>query len=336
MVARNSGLSLRVSLTDRCQLRCQYCLPAEGSAADDSGLLSVDEIVRFVRSMSDSFGLTKVHLAGGEPLLRTDIVELFERLHGLALPDVALTTNGQLLSGLAGPLWRAGLRRVNVSLDSIVPETFLKMTRGGLLKQTLDGIQRALSYGMLVKINTVVIRGQNDGEICRLVDWAMGLGCDIRFLEMMPIGPARDAYSQWHYSADAILQRLGEKYEVSPISLPGGGTTRWFGVSRKAIAGTADLPQPDATGSTDCRVGLIASMSHPFCHACNRMRLTSSGQLVGCLAIGRQIDIRHLLRDDGDVDLNMQQLILKVTDALSCKRHSSDFDTEHLMTQTGG
>ncbi len=276
---------LRISLTDHCNLRCTYCMPAEGVEwiARDT-LLTPPELMRIVR-VGLSLGLEEVRLTGGEPLLRPDIVEIVARIAALQLPDgrhpeVSMTTNGIGLARLAEPLADAGLARVNVSLDTLRSDRFLKLTRRDRLADVLAGITAAEAAGMRpVKINALLMRGVNDDEAVDLVRWAVGGGRELRFIEHMPL----DAGHTWRREAmitgNEILGKLREAFTLETV--PGRG------------AAPAERYLVDGGPGT---VGVIASVTMPFCGACDRLRLTADGQLRNCLFSREESDLRTPLR----------------------------------------
>ena len=280
---------LRISLTDRCSLRCTYCMPAEGVpwiASPD--LLTTAELVRVAGIAVEQAGIDELRLTGGEPLLRPDVVEVVAALAGLrgphGSPEISLTTNGLRLPRLAGQLADAGLARVNISIDTLRPDRFLALTRRDRLADTLAGIEAADSAGLRpVKLNAVAMRGVNDDELVDLVRFAAERGYEMRFIEQMPL----DAGHTWDRSAmvtgPEILERLGAEFALS--ALPGRG------------AAPAERWLVDGGPAT---VGVIASVSAPFCGACDRLRLTADGQLRSCLFARSETDVRALLRGDAD------------------------------------
>lgn len=315
-------VSLRVSVTDRCSLRCTYCVPARrASVVPREDLLSDEEIVRVVLVLDAHFGLEQVRITGGEPLLRPDLDRLVARLAEAGAPDLALTTNGQQLSGLAERLRRAGLKRVNVSLDSLDPRTFAAITRGGLLERTLSGIAAAQGAGLNpLKLNMVVMRGENDHEIANLMRFAIDHGCQMRFLELMPIGGAAAGFERLFVPTSEVQQRLREEFVLVALPVEPAGTSRNFIVrdrsGRSAIA------------------GFISPYSEPFCAGCRRLRLTSTGVLIGCLARAEGIPLATLLRGnpDGDGD----NLIAAARGALAMKRRNGAFIQPRAMVGIGG
>ena len=281
---------LRVSVTDRCDLRCTYCMPAEGLAwTPREQLLTDDELVRLVSLAVTRLGVASVRLTGGEPLLRPSLVHLVERLSALQpRPKLALTTNGVRLTALAGQLAAAGLDRVNVSLDTLRPDRFATLTRRVRLEQVLEGLQAASTAGLgPVKVNAVLIRGVNDDEALDLLDWSLREGYSLRFIEAMPL----DAQHGWKrdemVTAAEILDRLRSSYSLTPVAGRG--------------AAPAEEWLVDGGPAT---VGVIASVTQPFCAACDRLRLTADGQVRNCLFATSETDLRGLLRAEaGDDEL---------------------------------
>ncbi len=315
-------ISLRLSVTDRCQLRCLYCMPSEGvTKRDHCEILSFEEILRFVGVLKSHYGLSKVHITGGEPLIRPGVVDLIAMLSGEGISDLALTTNGHLLPEMALPLKKAGLNRVNISIDTLVPETYRKLTRRGNLPDTLAGIDAALDAGLgPVKLNTIVMKGVNSDEIVSMARFGLDRGCEVRFLELMPIGPSAEYFDKWYVSSADVTEILSKAYELSPANQKAGGSSRRY-IAR------------DAQGSEGF-IGLISSTSKPFCGGCRRLRLTASGELVGCLAMGATLNIRPILQK-AQTSVS-DQLIQVVSEAMSAKRNSTEFITPNLMSMTGG
>jgi cyclic pyranopterin phosphate synthase len=279
---------LRVSVGDRCDLRCIYCRSASPELHPKGEILSFEEIVEVVRVASE-FGVRRVRLTGGEPLLRRDIVRLVELLRERCdLQDLSLTTNGTRLARMARELKRAGLDRVNVSLDSLKPERFRALTRGGDLKAVLVGIERAAAVGLTpVKVNTVIMRGVNDDEAPELVRFALERGFILRFIELMPVGEAvrNGLWRRAFVGAGEIQALLSREFLLVPdTGAEGGGPARYFRVE--------GLPG---------KVGFITAISRPFCAECNRLRVTATGELRPCLAFDSGIPLREALRR-GDRD----------------------------------
>jgi cyclic pyranopterin phosphate synthase len=290
---------LRVSVTDRCNLRCSYCMPAEGlDWLPKPELLTFEEMTRLV-GIAVGLGVTDVRLTGGEPLLRRGLPDLVAMLAALEpRPRIAMTTNGLGLDRLAEPLARAGLDRVNISLDTIDRKAFEELTRRDRLHDVIAGLEGAAAAGLTpVKVNSVAMRGVNDEQVADLLAWCLERGYELRFIEQMPL----DAQHSWDraamVTATEILERLSARFDLTPI--PDGER------------GSA----PAQTWLVDggpARVGVIASVSLPFCGACDRMRLTADGQLRSCLFARTESDLRAPLRSgasDEDLALQMQRLM---------------------------
>jgi GTP 3',8-cyclase len=275
---------LRISLTDRCSLRCTYCMPAEGVPwLARSTMLSTDEIVHVAR-VGVSLGITEIRLTGGEPLLRVDIVDVVRRLTALTgpagSPEVSLTTNALRLPGLASDLKDAGLSRVNISLDTLDRAKFLELTRRDKLVETLAGIAAADAAGLHpVKINAVAMRGVNDDEVVALTRFAVERGYQMRFIEQMPLDAGHTWDRQQMVTQAEILERLTAEFTLTEV--PGRG------------AAPAELWTVDGGPAT---VGVIASVTQPFCGACDRLRLTADGQLRTCLFAEWETDLRGPMR----------------------------------------
>jgi len=273
--------NLRISVTDRCNLRCTYCMPEEVTFIDRSELLSFEEIVQFVR-IAVPLGIDKIRLTGGEPLMRRDLTVLVRMLAEVeGIRDLGLTTNGILLADLAQPLFDAGLRRLNVSLDTLSPERFREISRRDGLERVIDGILAAKRAGFdPVKINAISIRGFTEHEVVPLGRFAREHGLELRFIEYMPIGT-----DHWErqkvYFAHEILDQLEEG--IGPL-VP---------VEHQDIRAPAQEFRYLDGGGT---VGIIASISRPFCLRCNRIRLTADGKLRNCLFALDEVDIKTLLR----------------------------------------
>lgn len=279
---------LRISLTDRCSLRCTYCMPAEGVPwLPGATVLTTDEITRIAR-VAVGLGITEMRLTGGEPLLRPDAVEVVRRLAALRGPDgppeVSLTTNGLRLPALAGPLREAGLARVNVSLDTLRPDRFRALTRRDRLDATLAGIAAADAAGLHpLKLNAVVMRGVNDDEVVDLVRYAVDRGYQMRFIEQMPLDPGHTWDRGVMVTQAEILEHLTTAFTLTEV--PGRGSA------------PAELWYVDGGPAT---VGVIASVTAPFCGSCDRVRLTADGQLRACLFARAETDLRTLVREGAD------------------------------------
>ncbi len=313
------GLSLRLSVTDRCQLRCRYCMPPEGvTLRSKDEILSYEEIVALVKCLKHEFGLTKVRITGGEPLVRPEIERLVGMLADLNIPDLALTTNGLRLTEMAPLLKRSGLRRVNVSLDSLSPATFHSLTGGGELQAVLDGIDAALAAGLLpLKLNTVLIRGINGHEARKFVEFGLRKNCELRFIELMPIGPGARLFSGGFVSSADLRQELSSHFTFHALDAEPGAAARRYGVI-------------NAEGGRGV-VGFISSCSAPFCRECARLRVTADGRLIGCLARKDGIAVRELLRT-GDT----ASICNVVRQVLEGKTPERVFEQEMAMASIGG
>jgi len=277
--------NLRISVTDRCNLRCTYCMPEDVVFMDRSALLTFEEITHFVR-VAAPLGIDKVRLTGGEPLMRRDLPKLVRMLADIpGLRDLGLTTNGLLLAEHAQALYDAGLRRINVSLDTLSPDRFKQLTRREGLERVLEGIHAAKRAGFdPVKVNAVSIRGVTEPEVVPLARFARQHGLEMRFIEYMPIGA-----DHWErdkvYFAHEILEQI--EREVAPLVPAEDYDPR---------APAMEFRYTDGGG----RVGIIASVSRPFCLSCNRLRLTAEGKLRNCLFALTEVDVKPYLRDRPD------------------------------------
>jgi len=309
---------LRISVTDRCNLRCIYCMPPEGVPwIPHSDLLSYEEISTIVQ-MAAALGINKIRLTGGEPLIRPglpNLVEMLSRIEGIN--EIAMTTNGTLLKEYAMVLKRAGLRRINISLDTLKADRFRYITRLGELKDTLKGIEAAREANLEpVKINVVVMRGINDDEVLDFAKLTREKGCHIRFIELMPFANVTEFVPSSEIRQSIVS--LGKLEPCSPIT--GNGPTRNYRL-------------PGAKGT----IGFISPLSEPFCSACNRLRLTSNGQLCPCLLSDGGIDLKGPLRNNATAQ-EMKNLILKAVASKPKHHHLADgiLPAKHNMSQIGG
>ena len=289
---------LRISVTDRCNFRCTYCMPAEGMTwLDRSEVLTYEEIERVARICVETFGVDSLRLTGGEPTVRAHLPQLIAKLAALRLPDgtkpdIALTTNGATLRNIALELRNAGLDRINVSLDSLKPERFFAMTRRDELHNVLAGIAEAQIAGFSpMKVNAVVERGANDDEILDLVRYGRDNNVEVRFIEFMPL----DATNEWErnkvVSQDEIVATIAAEFPLELMPSRGAAPAdRWRFLDGKGT------------------VGVIPSVTHPFCGDCDRVRLTTDGQFRTCLFATDESDIRSLLRNGG-TDKEIAELI---------------------------
>lgn len=324
MVRRENLLpvSLRLSITDRCQLHCLYCAPppdAEELSSPD--ILGFEEIIRFVRVLKARFGLSKVHITGGEPLLRPGIADLVAMVAREKTADLALTTNGQLLGAMALDLKRAGLHRVNISLDTLNADTFRWLTRGGELRHTIAGIEAALRCGLSpVKLNVTVLRSVNTSELVDIARFGLERGCEVRFLELMPIGPAAERFRDLFVPSAEVLTKLSEAFDLKPAPPSSSQSSRnHFAADRQGREGI---------------IGFISPQTAPFCDDCRRLRLTATGQLIGCLARGEGPNVRSFLRN-GD-SCGGEFLVEAIETTLCLKRNAGPFSTREPMARVGG
>jgi cyclic pyranopterin phosphate synthase len=319
---------LRVSVTDRCNLRCQYCMPPGGIPwISHDAVLRYEEIALVVRAAAE-LGIRHVRLTGGEPLVRLRLEDLVRMLAGIpGVDDLAMTTNGILLARYARAVAEAGLDRVNISLDTLRPERFQSITRGGHLEDVLAGIQAAHQAGLEpVKINTVVIRGMNDDEVVDLARRSMEPGWNVRFIEWMPVGntaaPGDRAWREQVVAAEEIKQKIQAALgDLEPAKDgQGSGPARYY-----RLLG--------AKGT----IGFITPISEHFCFHCNRLRLTADGQLRPCLLSDREIDLRTPLRQGAD-GADIKALILQAIESKPLQHHLNECDhpENRVMSQIGG
>ncbi len=315
---------LRVSITDRCNLRCQYCMPADGICnIGHRGILSLEDMARLIK-VGAELGIRKVRLTGGEPLVRKNISQLIHYISEIkTIDDIAITTNGILFTPLADELKAAGLNRVNFSLDSLVAEKFRYITRNGDMDAVLKSIKKAMELELHpIKINTVVIRGFNDDEILDFAELAYKYPLHIRFIEFMPIGDLLFWRPERMMSSQEIRQQIQQKYLLQEgARIKGNGPARYYSI-------------PGGMGS----LGFISPMSNHFCAACNRIRLTAEGKLRGCLYDQHETDLQDALKK-GASDEQLKQLFSQVINSKPDKHHMDTGwgkDNNRKMYQIGG
>jgi cyclic pyranopterin phosphate synthase len=294
---------IRVSITDRCDLKCIYCTPKDsGSRSRRRAILRFEEITRIVRCFAN-MGVHHVRITGGEPLMRKGLVSLIEQLARIdGIDDLAMTTNATLLSRYARDLKEAGLKRVNISLDTLNPETFKIISGGGRLEDVLSGIRAAVNFGLApVNLNAVVMKGLNDNELTALVDFAIENNANMRFIECMPVGRLGNLGKERFISVKEIKSLIGNHFELIPAErgLVGGGPASYF-----TIKSEHRIP------NTETRIGFISPITQHFCEYCNRVRLTAEGILRLCLGQKFEIDLRDYIRG-GISDEALQEIIIK-------------------------
>jgi GTP 3',8-cyclase len=309
-----TATDLRVSLTDRCNLRCTYCMPAEGlDWLPNADVLTDDEVVRLIRVAVERLGVDEVRFTGGEPLVRRGLVDIVRRTAALSpRPETSLTTNGLGLARTAGALAAAGLDRVNVSLDTVRPDVFAAITRRDRFHDVVAGLEAAAAAGLgPVKVNAVLLRGVNDDHAPELLRWCIARGYQLRFIEQMPL----DAQHGWRrdtmVTADEIFEALRSEFVLEPAEEPRGSAP-------------AELFTVDGGPAT---VGVIASVTRPFCGDCDRVRLTADGQVRNCLFAREESDLRGALRAGADDE----ELARRWRAAMLTKRPGHGIDDESFL-----
>jgi GTP 3',8-cyclase len=307
---------LRVSVTDRCAFRCTYCMAENMTFLPKRDLLTLEELDRMCSAWI-GLGVKKLRITGGEPLVRKDILTFFQgmkrHLDSGALQELTLTTNGSQLRKFATDLAACGVRRINVSLDTLVPEKFAAITRWGRLPQVLDGIEAAKAAGMRVKINAVALKGFNEDELFPLVDWCAREGHDLTFIEVMPMGEmGEDLRLDQYWPLKDLRARLAERFTLTDLAERSGGPARYVRL--------------EETGQ---KIGFITPLTHNFCESCNRVRLTCTGELFMCLGQEDMADLRAPLRASADDAL----LIEAIRAAISRKPKGHDFDYSRQKVQ---
>lgn len=313
---------LRLSITDRCDLRCLYCMAEEMEFVPRAQILTLEEIYA-IASVFVELGGEKIRVTGGEPLVRRGALELIERLGRLPLKELTLTTNGMRLAECAQRLKEAGVKRVNISLDSLRPERFKRITRFGELDRVLLGIETARQVFKKVKLNTVVMKGYNHDEVVDLVRFAVAKGLDISFIEEMPLGVIDEHDRQAvYYPSAQVRADLEREFELIATTERTGGPARYF-----KIAGT------------ETRVGFISPLSHNFCGDCNRVRLTVEGRLLLCLGHEHSVDLKQVLRRYPGDEEKLRQAIVSAM-AIKPERHYFNLAERPVifrhMNATGG
>ncbi len=315
---------LRISVTDRCDFRCVYCMSEEMAFVQRDNLLTLEELSQIAQAFTE-LGVKKIRITGGEPLIRRNIVKLFQDLgHLPGLSELVTTTNGSQLTKLSDELKAAGVKRINISLDSLDPKRFKQLTRIGDLQKVLAGIDAALNTGFeKIKINSVILKNRNHDEVGDLVQFASQRGMDISFIEEMPLGNVGDHdRAEAFISSDEIKSILEKDFSLVPTTETTGGPSRYF-----------RIPE------TDTRVGFISPHTHNFCGDCNRVRLTCEGLLLLCLGQEHSVDLRAVIRENPN---DMQVLKQAIRESMAIKPEGHEFDLKEKpvlsrhMSVTGG
>jgi GTP 3',8-cyclase len=315
---------VRISVTDRCDFRCVYCMEPDTEFLPRAEVLSLEELAQVARAFVE-LGVTKIRLTGGEPLVRKNVIWLARQIGALpGLKELVLTTNGSQLERLAVDLRAANIKRINISLDSLDPERFRRITRVGDVDKVLRGIDAARAAGFeRLKINAVILKNRNHDEVCALTQFAIDRDMDISYIEEMPLGVIGDHdRAEAYYSSDQIRADLERRYTLVPTTETTGGPSRYYRVA-----------------GTNTRVGFISPHSHNFCSACNRVRVTTEGRLLLCLGQEHSLDLRAVLRDQpGD----MEALKRAIVGSMSIKPKGHEFNFARVpiilrhMNVTGG
>lgn len=315
---------VRLSVTDRCDFRCVYCMSEKMTFLPRSEVLSLEEIYKVARAFTE-LGVRRIRLTGGEPLVRSSVLSLIENIGALpGLDELLITTNGSQLQQMAPALKKAGVTRINISLDSLDPVTFRDMTRTGDLAQVQRGIDAALAQNFeALRLNAVILKGRNDHEILDLVDYALKLGISIAFIEEMPLGNVSDHDRlETCVSNDDVRAVIETQHVLTPIVHKTAGPSRYY-----RIEGTRSM------------VGFISPVSHNFCESCNRVRVTVEGRLLLCLGNEHSVDLRQLLREHPDDASLLQQTIRAAMDIKPQRHYFYDKDAPQVvrfMNMTGG
>ena len=320
---------LRISVTDRCDLRCTYCMAEKMQFLPKRDLLTIEELDQVARAFVQR-GVQKIRITGGEPLVRKGMPELFERLGGYmghGLEELTLTTNGTLLTQFADMLARNGVKRINVSLDSLDPDRFETITRRGKLRQVLDGIEAARDAGLKVKINTVALKHDNADELPEMIAWAHGKGMDLTLIEVMPLGETDEDRIDQYIPLPMVRDRLAEHWTLEDLA------------ATDANAGPSRYVRVKETGG---KLGFITPLTNNFCAGCNRVRVTCTGRIYMCLGQDDHIDLRAALRQSEDpeaaLDACLNRALLKKPERheFEINRRGQDPALARHMSVTGG
>lgn len=317
---------VRMSITDRCDFRCVYCMDEDMQFMPREQLLTLEEIVRLLKAFCE-LGVEKIRITGGEPLVRRNVDWLINQIGALksstSLKELNLTTNGSQLPKYAESLAKSGMDRINISLDSLNPERFKALTRTGELADVLAGIESAKKAGFKrIKLNAVIMKGRNDDEICDLAQFAIDNDLDISFIEEMPLGEVSHQRSESFCSSDEVLAALQARFNLQPSIESTGGPSRYY-----------QLPDKRS------KIGFISPHSHNFCSSCNRVRVTTEGRLLLCLGQEHSVDLRQVMRAHPEDDLRLKQAIIKSMD-IKPEGHEFDIKAQPIifrhMSVTGG
>ncbi len=313
---------LRLSVTDRCDLRCVYCMSEKMTFLPREQLLTLEELAQVAQAFV-RLGVDKIRLTGGEPLVRRNVISLIQNVGQLPLRTFALTTNGTQLPEKAESIYAAGINALNISLDTLQPERFLALSRVGQLSRVLAGIRAAIAAGFKrIKINAVILKNRNHDEIIDLIEFCLSQGIDISFIEEMPLGLSSYDRGASYYSSEQIRQDIAQRFALIESDHHTGGPSRYWTIAGESI-----------------HIGFISPHSHNFCDSCNRVRVTAEGQLLLCLGQEQAVDLRAVMRaapNDADA------LDTVIRESMLIKPHGHDFNTVNQpiimrrMSHTGG
>lgn len=315
---------IRLSVTDRCDFRCVYCMTEDMTFLPRSQILSLEELYLVAKAFTE-LGVTRIRLTGGEPMVRTNVMDLIEKLGALPrLEELNLTTNGARLDKYATKLKMAGVNRVNISIDSLNAKRFAKISRVGKLEKVIAGIEAARDVGFdRIRLNAVIMRGYNEDEVIPLTDFALSNGVDIAFIEEMPLGEASDhEREETTCSNDWVRKVIEDKYELLNTTTKTAGPSRYVQIVGKKS-----------------RIGFISPVTHNFCEDCNRVRITVEGRLLLCLGNEHSIDLREILRDESKNLDDLKQAIVASMEIKPERHYFYSKDHEQpvrLMNMTGG
>lgn len=315
---------VRLSVTDRCDFRCVYCMSEKMTFLPRKDVLSLEEIHLVARAFTQ-LGVRRIRLTGGEPLVRSNVLSLIENIGALpGLDELLITTNGSRLESMAADLKRAGVTRINISLDSLDADRFREMTRTGDLQQVLRGIEAAHATGFnQLRLNAVILKGRNDHEILDLLEYAMRLGINIAYIEEMPLGEVSDhERSNTVCSNEDVRRVIEQRYPLTPVVMKTAGPSRYYRME-----------------GSPTRVGFISPVSHNFCDSCNRVRVTVEGRLLLCLGNEHSVDLRRILREEPANEEMLRETIRAAMDLKPHRHHFYDKDAPQIvrfMNMTGG